>query len=157
MNSNHPGSGRLLSNLSECARQQAFWGCWCNGDISPANRNPVNENRDFYSDVGVDKSRDGITIFGNKYSRAQNVRGCFRVDMPCKSCESRNQREFNGETAIHFLGLKGLEKPIVWVFPKLLVCLDCGFTEFTVPGRELSVLATGTAVEGAVVLDERER
>jgi hypothetical protein len=60
--------------------------------------------------------------------------------MSCKSCLSQNQREFNGETAIHFIGLKGLEKPIVWVFPRLLVCLDCGFTEFAVPGRELSVL-----------------
>jgi hypothetical protein len=75
--------------------------------------------------------------------------------MSCKSCQSQNQREFNGETAIHFLGLRGLEKPIVWVFPKLLVCLDCGFAEFVVPGRELRVLVTGTAVEGAVVLDEK--
>lgn len=80
---------------------------------------------------------------------------CCGIDMSCKSCESRNQREFNGETAIHFLGLKGLEKPIVWVFPSPLVCLDCGFTEFAVPERELRVLVTGTVVEGAVVLDER--
>ena len=35
--------------------------------------------------------------------------------------------------AIHFPGLKGLDKPVVWVFPKLLVCLNCGFTEFVVP------------------------
>jgi len=33
-------------------------------------------------------------------------------------------------------GLKGLERPIVWVFPKLLLCLDCGVTEFTVPKSE---------------------
>jgi hypothetical protein len=43
----------------------------------------------------------------------------------------------NGEIAIHFPGLKGLDKPIVWVFPKLLVRLDCGFTEFTVPGKKI--------------------
>ena len=74
--------------------------------------------------------------------------------MSCKSCQSQNQRNLNGEIAIHFPGLKGLDKPIVWVFPKILVCLECGFTTFTVPEREMSVLKKGTAVEGAVVLDE---
>ena len=78
--------------------------------------------------------------------------------MPCKSCESNNQRTFNGEIAIHFPGREGLDKPIVWVFPKLVVCLHCGFTEFTVPERELQVLERGTPVEGAVVLvEERSR
>jgi hypothetical protein len=32
--------------------------------------------------------------------------------------------------------------------------LECGFTEFTVPERELSVLITHTAVEGAVVSED---
>jgi hypothetical protein len=76
--------------------------------------------------------------------------------MSCKSCKSENQSNFNGEVAIHFPGLKGLEKPIVWVFPKLLVGLDCGVTEFTIPERELGVIVTGTAVEGAIVLDQKE-
>lgn len=40
-------------------------------------------------------------------------------------------------------GLKGLDKPIVWVFPELLVCLDCGMAEFVVPEAELRVLAEG--------------
>jgi hypothetical protein len=75
--------------------------------------------------------------------------------MSCKSCLSEHQSNLNGEVAIHFPGLKGLEKPIVWVFPKLVVCLDCGLTEFTVPERELGVIVKGTAVEGAVVLDEK--
>jgi hypothetical protein len=75
--------------------------------------------------------------------------------MSCKSCQSENQHTLNGEVAIHFPGLKGLDKPIVWAFPKLLVCMNCGFTEFTVPERELSVLVKGTAVEGALVLDEQ--
>jgi len=65
--------------------------------------------------------------------------------MSCKSCQSQNQRGFNGETAIHFPGLKGLNKPIVWVFPELLVCLDCGVTEFSVPEKELGVLVKGAA------------
>jgi hypothetical protein len=74
--------------------------------------------------------------------------------MSCKSCLSEHQSNLSAEVAIHFPGLKGLKKPIVWVFPKLLVCLNCGFTEFSVPDRELGVIVKGTAVEGAVVLDE---
>jgi len=60
--------------------------------------------------------------------------------MSCKSCQS-DQRNFNGEIAIHFPGLEGLNKPIVWVFPMLLACLNCGFTEFVIPERELRQLA----------------
>jgi hypothetical protein len=71
--------------------------------------------------------------------------------MVCKACNSNKQSVFNGETAFHFPGLAGLGKPIVWVFPKLVVCLHCGFTEFTVPERELQVLQTGSPVDGAVV------
>ena len=75
--------------------------------------------------------------------------------MSCKACQSQNQSDLNGEVAIHFPWVQGLENPIVWVFPKVLVCLDCGFAEFTVPERELGVLVKGTTVEGAVVLDDR--
>ena len=63
--------------------------------------------------------------------------------MACRGCKSNRRSSFGGEVAIHFPGLKGLNKPIVWVFPKLLVCLDCGLTEFTVPDSELRALAQG--------------
>ncbi len=63
--------------------------------------------------------------------------------MACRSCQSPNQSIFDGELCIHFPGLKGLDKPMVWVFPKLIVCLDCGLTEFTVDQTELPVLAEG--------------
>jgi hypothetical protein len=72
--------------------------------------------------------------------------------MICQKCSSENQSTFNGEVAIHFLGLKGLDKSIVWVFPKLAVCLRRGFTEFTVPERELRVLLHDTSVVDAIVL-----
>jgi hypothetical protein len=75
--------------------------------------------------------------------------------MTCKRCDSENLSTFTGEVAIHFLGFTGLDKPIVWVFPQLAVCLKCGFTEFTIPERELSVLVKGTPVDGAVILDEK--
>jgi hypothetical protein len=71
--------------------------------------------------------------------------------MVCKRCVFDNYDTFIGEIAIHFPGLKGLDKPIVWVFPKLAVCRECGFTTFTVPKRELRVLVKGEEVEGAVV------
>jgi len=51
-------------------------------------------------------------------------------------------------------GLEGLNKSIVWVFLKLVVCLHCGFAEFAVPERELQVLEKGSPLDGAVVLEE---
>jgi hypothetical protein len=72
--------------------------------------------------------------------------------MPCNRCASENHREFHGELAIHFPGIAGLQKPIVWTFPKLLVCLECGHAEFKVPERELRVLVTGVPLNGAIVL-----
>jgi hypothetical protein len=46
---------------------------------------------------------------------------------------------------IHFPGLKNVDKPVEWLFPELVVCLDCGTAEFTVPEEELRQLATGDA------------
>jgi hypothetical protein len=44
---------------------------------------------------------------------------------------------------IHFPGRKGLDKPVVWVFPKLQVCLGCGLTLLTIPETELRLLEKG--------------
>jgi hypothetical protein len=63
------------------------------------------------------------------------------IDMPCKSCGSVNQSKFTAEIGIHFPGLKNIDKPVVWVFPELIVCLDCGAAEFAVPEAELRRLA----------------
>jgi len=41
---------------------------------------------------------------------------------------------------MHFRGLDGLNKPIVWVFPEILVCLDCGLAEFEVPEEQKETL-----------------
>ena len=74
-----------------------------------------------------------------------------RNGLACKSCGSNKQSKFLAEIAIHFPGLKGLEKPIVWVFPQLLVCLNCGNTEFVVPETELRLLgdAAGRSMNGS--------
>ena len=63
--------------------------------------------------------------------------------MSCQSCQFENVRTLSGEVAIHFPGLKGLDMPIVWVFPKIKVCLECRRAEFDIPESELRVLKTG--------------
>ena len=75
--------------------------------------------------------------------------------MTCKGCHSDRQSVFNGEIAIHFRGLEGLDKPIVWVFQETVVCLHCGFTEFTVPERELQILSRGSPVKSVMVSADR--
>jgi len=42
---------------------------------------------------------------------------------------------------IHFPGMKGLDIPTVWVFPKILVCFDCGVSQFMVPEAQRKELA----------------
>ena len=78
------------------------------------------------------------------------------VDVTFHACVFENCQEFTGEVAIHFPGIKGLRRPIVYTFPKLRVCLECGYADFTVPERELNVLVTGVPVDGAIVLPPRE-
>jgi hypothetical protein len=60
--------------------------------------------------------------------------------MACKQCSSDHQSTFSTEVNIHFPGREGLDKPTVWVFPKVLVCLDCGLAEFVFPKNELHAL-----------------
>jgi predicted nucleic-acid-binding Zn-ribbon protein len=62
------------------------------------------------------------------------------AEVSCKSCQSKNQHYFDAEIAIHFPGLKGLNQPHVLVFPQIVVCLDCGFTEFAIPENLLRLL-----------------
>ena len=58
--------------------------------------------------------------------------------MSCPLCGSGNHAELTAEMVIHFSGLKNVDKPGVWVFEKLLVCLNCGGSKFTVPAKELA-------------------
>lgn len=67
----------------------------------------------------------------------------------CPLCGSGNVAKFAAEMIIRFRGLKKVDVPGVWVFPKLSVCLDCGFSHFTVPESELALLAGDTGTKGA--------
>jgi hypothetical protein len=79
--------------------------------------------------------------------------------MPCPSCAQNNQAEFQGEMMLHFNGLRNLEVPGVMLFPRLLVCLDCGSALFTVP--EVALVACrqrsgkSTAAENVCVDDSK--
>jgi hypothetical protein len=64
--------------------------------------------------------------------------------MSCLLCGSGNEAELVSEMIIHFSGPKNLDKPGVWVFSNVLVCLDCGSSHFTVPKTELASIAKDT-------------
>ena len=54
---------------------------------------------------------------------------------------------------IHFPGFKNLDKPGVWVFSKLLVCLDCGGSHLKIPERELAAVAKDTPANTSSTLE----
>jgi hypothetical protein len=62
--------------------------------------------------------------------------------------------EFPAEMIIHSPCPKNLDKPGVWLFPKLTVCMDCGFSRFTVPESELVQLATTANAKEVPPLDQ---
>ena len=72
-----------------------------------------------------------------------------RRAMACNSCGSARQQRYDAEIVIHFPGTANIKKNPVLVFPELLVCLDCGKAEFSVPKDELARLAKGDATEGS--------
>jgi len=58
----------------------------------------------------------------------------------CASCGSQNLQRFDAEANIHFPGLKGIDVQSVFVFPTLLICMDCGQMESTLSKRDLQLL-----------------
>jgi hypothetical protein len=60
--------------------------------------------------------------------------------MKCYSCGSERQMKFPAEIAIHYPNLTDIDKPVVLLFPKLLICSHCGAAEFVVPEAELRAL-----------------
>jgi hypothetical protein len=76
------------------------------------------------------------------------------VLMACPLCASGRETEFTAEVMVHFSGLENLAKSGVFVFPRVLVCLDCGSCRFTVPEIELALLAQATATGEASISKE---
>jgi hypothetical protein len=76
-------------------------------------------------------------------SRSAPARSNAVIDegRPCHSCASSRKVEFNGEICMHFPGgLESLNKPLLWAYPKVVVCLDCGSAQFTVADAELKLI-----------------
>jgi hypothetical protein len=68
----------------------------------------------------------------------------------CAVCQSGNQSKFTAEMMIHFNGVEGINNPGILIFPKVWICLDCGFSRFATSEIELRGLANGIA-SGAVI------
>ena len=66
--------------------------------------------------------------------------------MACKLCGAEGQGQFPTEIAVH---LRDVDRPLVFVFPDILVCLNCGkpefAAEFTIPENELRFLTKRNA------------
>jgi predicted nucleic-acid-binding Zn-ribbon protein len=58
--------------------------------------------------------------------------------MRCQKCQSENRRVLNSEMCIH---LSKFATPAVFVFPKIALCLNCGFAEFSLTETELQLIA----------------
>jgi hypothetical protein len=67
--------------------------------------------------------------------------------MGCPSCQSSNQSEYPVEMAIHFPGRENLCRSHLFIFPTVLICLDCGFSRFITPETDLR-LARMTKARG---------
>jgi hypothetical protein len=59
--------------------------------------------------------------------------------MKCASCGSDDQAEFPAEMSIHLR--RSPRQPGTLVFQTVLICMDCGFSQFIVPDAELRELA----------------
>jgi len=64
--------------------------------------------------------------------------------MACKSCGSEKQQYFSGELAVTFPAIEKLKQAPVYVVQKILVCLNCGHTELSIPTAELDRFNQGT-------------
>jgi hypothetical protein len=62
--------------------------------------------------------------------------------MACRNCGGQEQG-FPAEVVAGFPGIERLEVPRVHISTKILVCMDCGYTELTVPRNRLEQLKNG--------------
>jgi len=60
--------------------------------------------------------------------------------MPCKKCGSDQRSEFASEINLHFPDLRDPDEQAILLFPRLLVCLTCGFSEFFLSPNELPLV-----------------
>ena len=56
--------------------------------------------------------------------------------MMCKVCSCDESIHLESEMGIHH----GLDKPAIFLFAHVVICLQCGFTELTIPDMKLREL-----------------
>jgi hypothetical protein len=61
--------------------------------------------------------------------------------MSCALCTSVNESEFTAKIMIHSSGPMRVDNPGVLAFPKIAVCMDCGFSRFTTTEAQLQSLS----------------
>jgi hypothetical protein len=66
--------------------------------------------------------------------------------MQCARCQSNRQEQFVAEMMPHFSGASNVARSDVMTFPMVSVCLDCGYSTFSVPEAELAALNEGSAM-----------
>jgi hypothetical protein len=71
--------------------------------------------------------------------------------MSCPACWLDDHMEITAEMVLHLCGLKNIDRPAIYLFPKLLVCMDCGFARFTVPKAQLELLVA-TPLSGRLTM-----
>jgi hypothetical protein len=76
--------------------------------------------------------------------------------MICPNCSSNALEEFSTEMMLHCVGVQKFNNSGILISPKILVCLECGFSYFTTPENELVLLREGLS-EKAVSSEKRFR
>jgi len=61
----------------------------------------------------------------------------------CRACRSANVVELLAETCLRFPGLSGLNTEPIFVYPRIVLCTDCGLIWSTLSGRELEHVRKG--------------
>jgi hypothetical protein len=75
----------------------------------------------------------------------------------CTQCGSANQKKFEAEVDIHSAAVRDIRKNPLSLFPSILICLDCGHSEFVVPAREMKSLGLQTTRTTAKIKKSRKR
>jgi len=57
--------------------------------------------------------------------------------MICAQCQSSRRADLPAEVLLHFSGIANIDNPGVLMFPKVSVCLDCGFSWFVAPEAQV--------------------
>ena len=76
-------------------------------------------------------------------------------DQRCGSCSSVNVTELATETCLHFTGLSGLNVEPIFLFPRAVVCLDCGSMQSNLAEKEIEQVKKAAAKFDIAVVRHR--